>query len=67
MPIFEHRCSECGAATEVLERAGNHGQRRCSQCGGRRLEKLFSTFASVGGASASARGECAAPRRGGFK
>jgi putative FmdB family regulatory protein len=65
MPIFEYRCSECGAVNEVLERSGGQNQQRCPKCGSRRMEKLFSTFAS-GGASASA-GDCSAPRRGGFK
>ena len=65
MPIFEYRCSECGAVNEVLEQSGDQSQHRCPACGSRKMEKLFSTFAS-GGASGAA-GECGAPRRGGFK
>ena len=65
MPIFEYRCSECGAVNEVLERSGGKSQQRCPQCGSRKMEKLFSTFASVGASASS--GECIAPRRGGFK
>jgi putative FmdB family regulatory protein len=53
MPLYEYSCRDCGRRFEALvfgsERPG------CPACGGRKLEKLLSTFA-VGGASAGAAG-----------
>ncbi|MGH9796950.1 MAG: FmdB family zinc ribbon protein [Candidatus Polarisedimenticolia bacterium] len=52
MPLFEYSCRGCGRRFEALvygaERPG------CPACGGRKLEKLLSTFAV--GASAGAAG-----------
>jgi putative FmdB family regulatory protein len=47
MPVFEYKCSDCGKISEFLERAGNKEKKACSHCGGKKLEKQFSTFAAV--------------------
>lgn len=46
MPIYEFECLDCGRRTTalVLTRA-RIGEVRCRNCGGARLEKLFSRFA----------------------
>ncbi|MCA9090794.1 MAG: zinc ribbon domain-containing protein [Planctomycetaceae bacterium] len=40
MPIFEYRCSDCGAEFEELVRAGE--QPPCPRCASKKLEKLMS-------------------------
>lgn len=50
MPIYEFRCIQCGKKFELLIRDGNDtGQEevRCSECGSKDVEKLFSTFGSI--------------------
>lgn len=43
MPIYEYRCESCETRFEAFIQ----GEQRpaCTSCGGRRLEKLLSTFA----------------------
>jgi len=47
MPIYEYRCDDCGAKTTalVLVRARADAV-RCKRCGGARLTKLVSRFAT---------------------
>ena len=45
MPIFEYKCNNCNKVSEFLENAEDKTKRRCSYCGGSKLEKQFSTFA----------------------
>jgi putative FmdB family regulatory protein len=53
MPIYEYRCRDCDARFEVLQRVGQGAEGLvCPRCGADRVEKQFSTFASLG-ASAS--------------
>lgn len=46
MPIFEYRCKECGHVTAFLEKADARRSHACEECGSRRTEKVFSTFAA---------------------
>ena len=41
MPIYEYRCTRCGAVSEVLQRVSEPPKRKCLDCSGR-LEKLVS-------------------------
>lgn len=62
MPIYEYRCSDCGAEFQRLQSmsASSEGV-SCPQCGGGKVERKLSTFASTSSdASASVPG-CAAP------
>ena len=56
MPIFEFRCSECGASFEELVRSASAtGEVLCPSCGSEQVVKQISTFASriSGGTSSS--------------
>jgi len=44
MPIFEYRCASCGTLTEFLERGNGAKEKKCKQCGGTDLDKVFSSF-----------------------
>lgn len=45
MPIYEYRCRDCGAETEVLVR-GRAETPVCPKCKSRKMEKKFSAFAA---------------------
>lgn len=53
MPIFEYRCSKCGHVTAFLEKANARGGHACENCGSKKTEKIFSTFAAKTGTSSS--------------
>ena len=60
MPIFEYRCVPCGAAFELLLRAGERPC--CPKCAGTALEKQLSLPAAPGksaGIIAGARAQAA--------
>ena len=57
MPLYEYRCGKCGHITEVLEKADSSAQHVCEKCGGRRMEKLISSF-GVGPAGKPSGGSC---------
>jgi putative FmdB family regulatory protein len=59
MPIFEYACSNCGHVFEKLELTRNPEPPECPQCGWKRVEQKFSTFATAGATSKSATGVCA--------
>lgn len=43
MPIFEYRCRECGAVTEMLQGVGKgDAVPQCKSCGSISLTRLFS-------------------------
>ncbi|MGQ0614040.1 MAG: FmdB family zinc ribbon protein [Planctomycetaceae bacterium] len=46
MPLFEYDCQECAKRFEVLERRAGE-RHRCPHCGGARLKKALSVFASA--------------------
>jgi len=46
MPLYEYDCKGCHARFEALVRADGEVP-RCPKCGGKRLEKRFSTFAAA--------------------
>jgi len=45
MPIFEYKCIKCGRISEFLEPHDSKELKTCRHCGGKKLEKQFSTFA----------------------
>lgn len=47
MPIYEYECQDCHKVAEILVSTSRAPQ--CPSCGGKKLEKLFSTFATSGG------------------
>lgn len=57
MPLYEYRCAKCGHVMEVLEKADASHRHTCEKCGGRRMEKLMSTF-RVGASAKSSGGSC---------
>jgi putative FmdB family regulatory protein len=59
MPLYEYRCSSCGALFEQLRRMQDAGAAvACPKCQAPGAERLLSPFASHSGASP---GEAAAP------
>jgi len=46
MPIYEYRCTKCGARFSRQEGLTDHGRRRpaCPQCKSRAVEPVFSSF-----------------------
>jgi putative FmdB family regulatory protein len=46
VPIYEYKCDDCGKITELLENAGNKGERKCAHCGSGKLKKQFSVFSA---------------------
>jgi putative FmdB family regulatory protein len=51
MPIFEYRCSECGAKFEELVFGRGQHSTACKSCGSREVNRLFSTFAAQSSSS----------------
>jgi putative FmdB family regulatory protein len=48
MPLYEYRCRDCGAVTETLVMSARRtDDLTCRTCGGRSLERLPSSPASV--------------------
>jgi putative FmdB family regulatory protein len=48
MPLYEYVCRDCGRRFEVLQRIGADGASlTCPGCGGAKVVKQFSTFASA--------------------
>ena len=46
MPIFEYRCNDCDAVTEVLVRcSGDEDRVKCEECGSTKVEKMLSAAA----------------------
>ena len=46
MPIYEYRCRQCGAVSEVLVRnAVDEGKVKCKECGSAKVEKQLSAAA----------------------
>jgi putative FmdB family regulatory protein len=46
MPLFEYKCRKCGHKVEFLERDSRATHHTCPHCGGKDLQKLFSTFST---------------------
>jgi len=58
MPLFEYRCRGCGHVTEFLEKPNNRGKHICEKCGGKDLEKVFSTFSARAQGTSSGNASC---------
>ena len=63
MPLFEFRCTSCGATFEQLVRTSqNQGVIVCPSCMGSETQKLLSGFAvkhGNGGATSASAADCA--------
>ncbi len=59
MPIYEYRCGDCGHTFQVLQRigAGTEGL-KCPECGGGRIDRLLSCFASTSSGSSVSQAAC---------
>jgi putative FmdB family regulatory protein len=44
MPLYEYKCTQCGATLEALQKAKDKLLEKCPKCGGR-LRKLISSAA----------------------
>jgi len=56
MPIYEYRCGKCGNEFEYLHTKAGDEEVACPECGGKKVEKMFSSFSvstlpSFGGGS----------------
>ncbi|MBT8493478.1 MAG: zinc ribbon domain-containing protein [Deltaproteobacteria bacterium] len=51
MPIYEYKCPECGAVSEIMHSMSDESVRSCEACGNQGLERLISrtSFALKGG------------------
>ncbi|MBZ0199769.1 MAG: zinc ribbon domain-containing protein [Ignavibacteriaceae bacterium] len=48
MPVFEYRCTECGAKYDVLHKSAKSIENvTCPKCNSANSKKLFSTFNSA--------------------
>jgi len=59
MPIFEYACPNCGHVFEKLVLTRRQEPPECPQCGWKRVEQKFSTFATAGPTNKFAAGACA--------
>ncbi|MGA3325755.1 MAG: zinc ribbon domain-containing protein [Terriglobia bacterium] len=59
MPIFEYACPVCGHVFEKLVMNRNQEAPPCPQCGSKRAEQKFSTFATASAGPRSNRATCA--------
>jgi putative FmdB family regulatory protein len=53
MPIYEYKCSDCGAEFEELVSLHAEKNPPCTSCGSEKVEKKLSVFGSLGAASGS--------------
>ncbi len=50
MPIYEYVCQDCNHACELLVKSSG-SKPACPECGSKKLDRQFSTFAAHGGSS----------------
>jgi len=55
MPIYEYKCKKCDNTFEKLIRNSDSNP-QCPKCGGKDVEKIFSTFSSSGSQGGSTSG-----------
>ncbi len=54
MPIYEYLCRKCGKIFEKIQKINEGGDHlNCPYCGGRKLEKVLSSFSSSKGSESS--------------
>jgi len=58
MPIYEYRCAECGERFENLVPRHDAEPPSCIGCGGKRVERVPSTFAVAQPGAAPIAGPC---------
>jgi len=46
MPIYEFHCKPCNDRFEVMTSFSRIGEAKCPKCGGQKIERLMSMFAS---------------------
>jgi putative FmdB family regulatory protein len=63
MPVYEFLCSDCNRVFNFLARSPDAASRKpaCPKCGGRRMSKLFSLFATARKSAERAKGAEAPP------
>ncbi|MFQ6069082.1 MAG: zinc ribbon domain-containing protein [Candidatus Aminicenantales bacterium] len=49
MPIYEFSCKKCSFKFESLVSMGKENEVCCPRCGGKEIQKLFSSFGIGGG------------------
>jgi len=57
MPIYEYKCAVCGKVSEFLVKSVKSTKLACPDCGSKKLEKCFSSFA-VGVSQAGTSSKC---------
>jgi len=63
MPIYEYMCRKCNRAFEHLVRSKTESLPPCPKCGGKKIEKQFSSFSArvaTGSAPCESLGSCPA-------
>ena len=59
MPIYEYRCTDCGARFSKLQSMGTDAKGvTCPKCDSSKVERLLSSFASSSSSSTSSGGAC---------
>jgi len=54
MPIYEYRCRKCGKLFEKIQKVDEGGDSlKCPYCGGKKPEKVLSSFSSLKGSESS--------------
>ena len=59
MPIFEYTCQKCKKTFEKLVLSKNQPAPVCPNCGSKKTEQQFSTFATSGPSVSTGGGACA--------
>lgn len=54
MPIYEYRCRKCKEVFEKIQKVNDGGDSlKCPYCGGKKPEKILSSFSSSKGSDSS--------------
>jgi putative FmdB family regulatory protein len=65
MPIFEYACGKCGKVFEKLVLGRDPVPAECPHCGSKRVEQIFSSFATVSAGGKSSAAPACGPSGGG--
>lgn len=58
MPLYEYQCKDCGHEFEELVSMSEADRVACEKCGGRRTQRLMSTFCDTGSGESDAPPAC---------